>query len=83
MAAFWLPDFPTAQDHLQSAVDRYRREHSREHLIHYGQDPKVVALTRLGNTRWFLGDADAVIAAGPVWAPEARRVRVALLALRG
>ena len=72
-AAFWLADFPTARDHLELAVDRYRPEHSREHLIHYGQDPKVVALARLGNTRWFLGDADgarSARAAALAWADE-------------
>ena len=72
-AAFWLADFPTAHYHLEQAVDRYRPEHSRDHLIHYGQDPKVVALTRLGNTRWFLGDADgarAARAAALAWAGE-------------
>ena len=72
-AAFWLADFPTARDHLELAVDRYRPEHSREHLIHYGQDPKVVALARLGNTRWFLGDADGARgarAAALAWADE-------------
>jgi hypothetical protein len=35
-----------------------------------------------GEAATALAAADAVIAAGPVWAPEARRVRAAFVALR-
>ena len=72
-AAFWLADFPTARDHLERAVARYRPDQARHHLIHYGQDPQAVALARLGNTRWFLGDPDGALAARAAalaWADE-------------
>jgi hypothetical protein len=41
------------------------------------------ASTAKGEAATVVAAADAVIAAGPVWAPEAHRVRAASLALRG
>ncbi len=40
-------------------MERYRPEHRPAHLLRYGQDPKVVCLSRLGNTLWFLGRPEA------------------------
>lgn len=54
IAAFWQADFTAARRHLELAVRRYRRVH----LIHYGGDPKVSCLARLGNTLCFLGEPD-------------------------
>src|SRR5207244_9312872 len=34
-------------------------EHRPAHLLRYGQDPKVVCLSRLANTLWFLGHAES------------------------
>ncbi|MGH2532664.1 MAG: ATP-binding protein [Thermomicrobiales bacterium] len=55
IAAFWSGEFEVARGHFESAVARYRPEHSRTHLVRYGFDPKVICLSRLGNTLWFLG----------------------------
>src|SRR5205085_9853911 len=63
IAAFWSGEFEAARRHFEAAVERYRPEHRRAHLLLYGQDPKVVCLSRLGNTLWFLGRANAAILA--------------------
>lgn len=55
IAAFWQGEFEAARGHFEAAVDHYRPEHRHVHLLRYGQDPKVVCLSRLGNTLWFLG----------------------------
>ena len=57
IAAFWQGRFEAARGHFGIAVDRYRAEYRRAHLIQYGLDPKVICLSRLGNTFWFLGEA--------------------------
>ena len=69
VAAFWQADFEVARGHLELAVQRYRPADRRAHLIHYGNDPKVSCLARLGNTLWFLGHPD-----------EARQARAAAIA---
>lgn len=58
VAAFWQADFEVAREHLERAVQRYRPADRRAHLLHYGNDPKVSCLSRLGNTLWFLGHPD-------------------------
>jgi DNA-binding SARP family transcriptional activator len=55
IAAFWQGEFELARGHFEAAVDRYRSEHRSAHLLRYGLDPKVICLSRLGNTLWFLG----------------------------
>lgn len=72
IASFWQADFDAARRHFELAVERYRPRSRWSHLIHYGQDPKVVCLSRLGNTLWFLGHPDA-----------ARQARSAALAWAG
>lgn len=59
IAAFWSGEINAARRHFEAAVNRYRPEQRRAHLLRYGQDPKVVCLTRLGNTLWFLGLPDS------------------------
>jgi DNA-binding SARP family transcriptional activator len=61
IAAFWQGEFDTARGHFESAVERYRAEHRRAHLLRYGLDPRVICLSRLGNTLWFLGRPDAAV----------------------
>jgi hypothetical protein len=63
IAAFWRGEFATARGHFEQAVHRYRPEHRRGHLLSYGLDPKVICLSRLGNTLWFLGYPTAAIRA--------------------
>jgi DNA-binding SARP family transcriptional activator len=73
IASFWQADFSTARDYFELAVARYRPEGRLEHLVRYGQDPKVVCLSRLGNTLWFLGrpdDAREARSAALLWADE-------------
>jgi hypothetical protein len=63
IVAFWQGEFADARRHFESAVERYRPDQRRAHLLRYGLDPKVVCLSRLGNTLWFLGYPDAAIRA--------------------
>ena len=55
IAAFWQGDLEAARGHFEAAVDRYRPEDRPAHLVRYELDPKVICLSRLGNTLWFLG----------------------------
>jgi DNA-binding SARP family transcriptional activator len=76
MAAFWQTDFAGARTHLETAVDRYRAADVWTHLVRYGQDPKVACLSRLGNTLWFLGQAEAAVRARDAaleWAEQIRQ----------
>jgi tetratricopeptide (TPR) repeat protein len=59
IAAFWQGEFRAARRHFEAAVDRYRPVHRPAHLLRYGLDPKVICLSRLGNTLWFLGFSEA------------------------
>src|SRR5262249_38069007 len=71
--AFWRGELDAARGYFEAAVERYRPAHRHEHLLWYGQDPKVVCLTRLANTLWLLGRPDAAArarAAGLAWAEE-------------
>jgi hypothetical protein len=47
-----------ARGHFERAVTHYSAKHRVRHLVHYGQDPKVVCLSRLANTLWLLGEFD-------------------------
>ena len=62
-AAFWLAEFETARMHFEHALAGYRPDRTTAHLAGYGQDPRAVALARLGNTRWFLADPAGAVAA--------------------
>jgi DNA-binding SARP family transcriptional activator len=70
VAAFWQGRLERAREHLEAAVRRYRPEQRATHIARYGLDPKVICLSRLGNTLGFLGRAE-----------EAARARDAALAL--
>jgi DNA-binding SARP family transcriptional activator/tetratricopeptide (TPR) repeat protein len=59
IAAFWQGEFNAARRHFEAAVDLYCPEHRPTHLLRYGLDPKVICLSRLGNTLWFLGFPEA------------------------
>ncbi|MCT7356290.1 hypothetical protein N4P33_29700, partial [Streptomyces sp. 15-116A] len=54
IAAFWQARFGTAREHFERAVRHYRPERRALHVLRYGQDPRVVCLSRLANTLWFL-----------------------------
>jgi tetratricopeptide (TPR) repeat protein len=70
IAAFWQGQFVSAREHFETAIARYRPEERRAHLLQFGLDPKVVCLSRLANTLWFLGYAES--------AAEARDAALAL-----
>ena len=59
IAAFWRGEFGTAREHFEAAADHYRPAHRPAHLVRYGLDPKVICVSRLGNTLWFLGQPEA------------------------
>lgn len=58
IAAFWQTELAAAREHFELAVARYPDTDRTAHLVHYGQDPKVVCLGRLALTLWFLGLPD-------------------------
>jgi hypothetical protein len=73
IASFWQADLHSARRYFELAVERYRPRDRMTHLINYGQDPKVVCLSRLANTLWFLGwpeQARAARAGAMAWAEE-------------
>jgi DNA-binding SARP family transcriptional activator len=73
IAAFWQADLEVARRQFELAVERYRAQDHPTHVIRYAHDPKVVCLSRLANTLWFLGlpdDARAARAAALDWATE-------------
>lgn len=51
---FWSGDFATARRHFEAAT-RADLEDARDHLGKFAQDPKVVCLSRLAHTFWYLG----------------------------
>jgi DNA-binding SARP family transcriptional activator len=63
IASFWQADLHPARRHFELAVEHYRPSDRTMHLINYGQDPKVVCLSRLANTLWFLGSAEHAVEA--------------------
>jgi DNA-binding SARP family transcriptional activator len=63
IAAFWSGELTAAQKHFEAAVKRYRAEQRNLHLTRYGQDTKVICLSRLANTLWLLGRTDSAVRA--------------------
>ncbi|HEY3015661.1 MAG TPA: AAA family ATPase, partial [Nocardioides sp.] len=63
ICGFWQADFEAARTHFEAAVEHYRPEHRDVHLVRYGTDPKVVCLSRLANTLWFLGQPEEAVRA--------------------
>ena len=59
ISAFWQGELDPARAHFEAAAERYRPEHRPTHLLRYGLDPRVVCLSRLGNTLRFLGRPEA------------------------
>jgi DNA-binding SARP family transcriptional activator len=63
IGAFWQGELVPARVHFEKAVARYRDEQRSMHLVRYALDPKVVCLSRLGNTLGFLGLEDDAVRA--------------------
>ncbi len=55
VTAFWRGQFSDAEDHLRTAIERYRPEDAPIHVARYVQDPKGVCLARLALTELFRG----------------------------
>ncbi len=53
--AFWAGEFLDSRLHLEQAIEGYSPEHHEAHIALYSQDPKVVCLSRLAWSLWFLG----------------------------
>ena len=70
VVAFWSGDLRAARGHFEAVVEQFAPEDHDSHVLRFGQDPKVVCLSRLANTLAFLGFED-----------EARHARDAALAL--
>jgi hypothetical protein len=69
ISAFWAGEFDAAVSRFQSAIDRFRPEERRAHLLQYGFDPLGVCQMRLAFARWFMG-----------YAADARRLRDEVIA---
>jgi hypothetical protein len=63
IAAFWDARLAAARTHFEAAVAHFRPAQRAAHIARYGLDPEVICLSRLANTLWFLGDADAAVVA--------------------
>ena len=75
LAAFWRNELPESLDSLQEVVDRYRPDQRHIHLQRFGQDPLVMALARIGNVRFLLGDPVGAIAARDQASTTAAEIR--------
>jgi DNA-binding SARP family transcriptional activator len=56
IAAFWGASLHAARRHFEAAISGYRPEHRAVHLVRYGLEPRVICMSRLANTLWFLGE---------------------------
>ena len=57
IAAYWPGRLTQARAHFEAAMDRFRPEHRRAHVLRYGQDPELLVRLRLAHTLWLLGHA--------------------------
>lgn len=55
VTAFWLGELEVARDHLEQAIAGYAPERAESHLVLFGQDPRIICLSRLAHTLWHLG----------------------------
>ena len=55
VTSFWEGELLQSRRHLENAIERYSSERHETHTTLYSQDPKVVCLSRLAWTLWFLG----------------------------
>ena len=58
VTSFWEGELLQSRCHLENAIERYSSERHETHTTLYSQDPKVVCLSRLAWTLWFLGYPD-------------------------
>jgi len=55
ITSYWNAEFPVAQAHFESVIERFKPSDRRTHLLQYGNDPAVVCKMRLAFAHWFLG----------------------------
>jgi hypothetical protein len=58
VSEFWRGNLASSQRHLSDALRLYAPEHTAEHIARFVQDPRVVCLVRLGQTRLWQGHPD-------------------------
>jgi tetratricopeptide (TPR) repeat protein len=62
VTSFWEGKLDESRRHFEDAIAQYSSERSETHIALYSQDPKVVCLSRLAWTHWFLGNHDLALA---------------------
>ena len=55
IAAYWPGRLTQARSHFEAAMERFRPERRRAHVLRYGQDPELLVRLRLAHTLWLLG----------------------------
>jgi hypothetical protein len=55
IAAYWPGRLIQARGHFEAAMERFRPERRRAHVLRYGQDPELLVRLRLAHTLWLLG----------------------------
>ncbi len=63
IAAFWRGRLASAREHFETAIARCLLDQVRIHLQRYGQDPRIICLSRLANTLWYLGQTAEAVSA--------------------
>jgi len=58
IASYWPGRLAQARGQFEAAMDRFRPERRRAHVLRYGQDPELVVRLRLAHTLWLLGDSE-------------------------
>ena len=58
IAAYWPGRLTEARGHFEAAMERFRPERRRAHVLRYGQDPELLVRLRLAHTLWLLGHPD-------------------------
>jgi hypothetical protein len=58
IAAYWPGRLAQARGCFEAAMERFRPERRRAHVLRYGQDPELVVRLRLAHTLWLLGDPE-------------------------
>jgi DNA-binding SARP family transcriptional activator/predicted ATPase len=71
---FWLGNFRRSRRYLEQAIALYSLQDSRAHISSYGQDPKVVCLSRLAFSLWFLGYPAQAVDTGGIALQFAREI---------
>jgi hypothetical protein len=55
IASYWVGELRSARSHFEAAIELFRPERRRAHVLRYGQDPELVVRLRLAHTLWLLG----------------------------